>query len=216
MAGPYQQYSDPELSQNSDAELSQPNYSETYPSDPIPAAPSVYPGMLPPPVPYPSRRPWNLIAVILLMVGVLAGTTAAIVYAVNADSGRSTSGQLTAASAKTAIQNYLDALQSSDTQTVARNTLCGFYDEVKDKRSDQALARLSSETFRKQFSQAQVTSIDKLVLMSPNQAQVLFSMQVVPATRGSQKHQEQAIAQILSQDNHLLVCQYLLRSAGQY
>jgi hypothetical protein len=216
MAGPYQQYSDPELSQNSDPELSQPNYSGTYPSDPIPAAASVYPGMLPPPVPYPSRRRWGLIAVILLMVAVLAGTTAAIVYAVNADSGRSTSGQLTAASAKTAIQNYLDALQSNDTETVARNTLCGFYDEVKDKRSDQALARLSSETFRKQFSQAQVTSIDKLVLMSPNQAQVLFSMQVVPATRGSLKHQEQAIAQILSQDNHLLVCQYLLRSAGQY
>jgi hypothetical protein len=216
MAGPYQQYSDPELSQKSDPELRQPNYSETYPSDPIPAAASVYPGMLPPPVPYPSRRRWGLIAVILLMVAVLAGTTAAIVYAVNADSGRSTSGQLTEAGAKTAIQNYLDALQNGDTQTVARNTLCGFYDEVKDKRSDQALARLSSETFRKQFSQAQVTSIDKMVLMSPNQAQVLFSMQVVPATRGSQKHQEQAIAQLLSQDNHLLVCQYLLRSAGQY
>jgi hypothetical protein len=172
--------------------------------------------MLPPPVAYPARRRWSFIAVILLMVAVLAGTTAAIVYAVNADSGRSTGGQLTAASAKAAIQNYLDALHNNDTETVARNTLCGFYDEVKDKRSDQALARLSSETFRKQFSQAQVTSIDKMVLMSPNQAQVLFSMQVVPATRGSQKHQEQAIAQILAQDNHLLVCQYLLRSAGQY
>ncbi len=99
---------------------------------------------------------------------------------------------------------------------MARNTLCGFYDEVKEKRSDQALARLSSETFRKQFSKADVTAIDKMVLFSPNQAQVLFSMQVVPATRGSKPHQEQGIAQVLSQDGELLVCQYLLRSAGLY
>ena len=208
MAGPYQQYSDPELSQ--------PNYTEPYPSHPIPAAASVYPGMLPPPVPYPSRHRWRLIAAILLVVVILAGTTTAVVYAVNAGSSSSNGGQLTEASVKTAIQNYLDALQNSDTETVARNTLCGFYDEVKDKRSDRALARLSSETFRKQFSRAEVTSIDKMVVMSQNQAQVLFSMQVVPAMRGSQKHQEQAIAQVLSHDNQLLVCQYLLRSAGSY
>jgi hypothetical protein len=207
MAGPYPQYSD--------AALSQPNYTEPYPSHPIGAAASVYPGMLPPPVPYPSRRRWRLIAVILLVLAVVAGTTTAIVYAVNSGSSNPGGGQLTEAAAKTAIQSYLDALRKGDNETVARNTLCGFYDAVKDKRSDQALARLSSETFRKQFSQADVTSIDKLVFMSPNQAQVLFSMQVVPA-RGSQKHQEQAIAQVLSQDNRLLVCQYLLRSAGQY
>jgi hypothetical protein len=208
MAGPYQQYPDPELSQ--------PNYTEPYPSHPIPAAASVYPGMLPAPVRYPSRHRWPLIAAILLVVAVLAATTAAVVYAVNAGSGASTAGQLTDASVKTAIQNYLDALENSDNETVARNTLCGFYDQVKDKRSDQALARLSSETFRKQFSRADVTSIDKMVFMSPSQAQVLFSMQVVPATRGSQKHQEQAIAQVLSQDNQVFVCQYLLRSAGTY
>jgi hypothetical protein len=208
MAGPYPQYSD--------AALSQPNYTEPYPSHPIPAAASVYPGMLPPPVPYPSRRRWRLIAVILLVLAIVAGTTTAIVSAVNSGSGNPDGGQLTEAAAKTAIQNYLDALEKGDNETVARNTLCGFFDAVKDKRSDQALARLSSETFRKQFSKADVTSIDKIVFMSPNQAQVLFSMQVVPVARGSQKHQEQAIAQVLSQDNRLLVCQYLLRSAGQY
>ena len=208
MAGPYPQYSD--------AALSQPNYTEPYPSHPIPAAASVYPGMLPPPVPYPSRRRWRLIAVILTVLAVAAGTTTAIVYAVNSGSGDPGGGQLTEAAAKTAIQNYLDALRKGDNETVARNTLCGFYDAVKDKRSDQALARLSSETFRKQFSQADVTSIDKMVFMSPNQAQVLFSMQVVPVARGSRKHQEQAIAEVLSQDDRLLVCQYLLRSAGQY
>ena len=208
MAGPYPQYSD--------AALSQPNYTEPYPSHPIPAAASGYPGMLPPPVPYPSRHRWRLIAVILLVLAIVAGTTTAIVSAVNSGSGNPDGGQLTEAAAKTAIQNYLDALEKGDNETVARNTLCGFFDAVKDKRSDQALARLSSETFRKQFSKAEVTSIDKMVIMSPNQAQVLFSMQVVPVTRGSQKHQEQAIAQVLSQDNRLLVCQYLLRSAGQY
>ena len=208
MAGPHPQYSD--------AALSQPNYTEPYPSHPIPAAASVYPGMLPPPVPYPSRRRWRLIAVILLVVAIVAGTTTAIVYAVNPDPGSQAGGQITDATAKTAIQNYLDALGRGDTETVARNTLCGFYDAVKDKRSDQALARLSSETFRKQFSQVDVTSIDKMVFMSPNQVQVLFSMQVVPMARGSQKHQEQAIAQLLSQDDKVLVCQYLLRSAGQY
>jgi hypothetical protein len=208
MAGPYPQYSD--------AALSQPNYTEPYPSHPIPAAASVYPGMLPPPVPYPSRRRWRLIAVILLVVAIVAGTTTAILYAENSGSSDPGAGQLTEAAAKTAIQNYLDALGKGNTETVARNTLCGFYDAVKDKRSDQALARLSSETFRKQFSQADVTSIDKMVLMSPNQAQVLFSMQVVPVARGSQKHEEQAIAQLLSQDDNLLVCQYLLRSDGEY
>jgi len=172
--------------------------------------------MLPPPVPYPARRRWRMIVIILLVIAIAAGTTTAVVYALNADSNNASGGQLTEASAKTAIQNYLDALSKGDTESVARNTLCGFYDSVKDKRSDQALARLSSETFRKQFTQAEVTSIDKMVLMSPYQAQVLFSMQVVPAARGSQRHQEQAIAQVLSQDNRLLVCQYLLRSAGSY
>lgn len=207
MAGPYPQHSDPERSQ--------PTYSEPYPSDPIPAAASVYPGMLPPPVEYPTRRRWRLISAILVAVVVLAAAAGAIVYAVNADPVSRGGGQLTEARARTAIENYLNALVTNDTETVARNMQCGFYDQVKDKRSDQALARLNSETFRKQFSQAEVTSIDKMVFLSPNQAQVLFSMQVVPA-RGSQKQQEQAIAQVLAQDDQVLVCQYLMRSAGTY
>ncbi len=208
MAGPYPQYSDPAVSQ--------PNYGERFPGYPQPAAPSVYPGMLPPPVPYPTNRRWRLVAAILLVIAVVAGATTAIVYAVNAGSNSSTGGQLTEASAKSAIQNYLDAMLKGNTETVARNTLCGFYDAVKDRRSDQALARLSSETFRKQFTQVEVTSIDKMVFLSPSQAQVLFSMQVVPVARGSKEHEEQAVAQLLSQDNRVYVCQYLLRSAGQY
>jgi len=176
----------------------------------------VYPGMLPPPVPYPSGGRWRLVAVLLLVVVILGGATSAVVYALNAESHSAVGGTITETAAKTAIQDYLDAMAQGDTETVARNTQCGFYDEIKDKRADQALARLTSETFRRQFTRAEVTSIDKMVFMSPHQAQVLFSMQVVPAMRGSQQHQEQAIAQVLSADDRLLVCQYLLRSTGQY
>jgi hypothetical protein len=209
MAGPYQQYSDPQLSQ--------PNYSERDPSQPYPAAASVYPGMLPPPVPYPSRRRWRLIAAILLVVVVAAGATTAIVYAVTASSSSSRAGgQISEASAKTAIQSYLDAMLKGNNETVARNSLCGLYDSIKDRRSDQALARLSSETFRKQFSQVDVTSIDKMVFLSTYQAQVLFSMQVVPLSRGSKQHEEQAVAGLLSHDGNVLVCTYLPRSGGQY
>jgi hypothetical protein len=122
---------------------------------------------------------------------------------------------------KSAIQEYLDALSKGDDQTVARHTLCGLYDSVKERRSDLALAGLSSDAFRKQYSHADVTSIDKMVLWSPNQAQVLFTMKVAPAS-GSTRSQapkegeEQAVAQLLAQDNEILVCSYLPRTAGQY
>ncbi|MGE5696353.1 MAG: hypothetical protein ACM4D3_14330 [Candidatus Sericytochromatia bacterium] len=194
-----------------------PYYSESSPSHPPTAAASVYPGMLPPPVPYPSGSRWRVVAVILLILVILGGATTAVVYGLTAEKHTvAVGGDITEASAKAAIQSYLDAMERGDTETVARNTQCGFYDEIKDKRADQALARLTSETFRKQFSRADVTSIDKMVFMSPSQAQVLFSMQVTPASRGGKERQEQAIAQVLSADDRLLVCQYLLRSAGQY
>ena len=63
-----------------------------------------------------------------------------------------------------------------------------------------------------------MTSIDKMVLWSPHQAQVLFTMKVVPAgsIAASGDNEEQAVAQLLSQDNEVLVCSYLPRTAGQY
>ncbi|MBV9090242.1 MAG: hypothetical protein JO044_10135 [Mycobacteriaceae bacterium] len=214
MAGPYPQYPDPTSSQ--------PSYGEPYPSQPFeaqpirPAAASVYPGMLPPPVQYPKRRRWWLVGALGLVVVMVAGAAAAIVYALHNESSNSAGGALSSGSAKVAIQNYLDALGNGDYDTVARNTLCGMYDAVKDRKSDQALARLSSDAFRKQFASTQVTSIDKMVFWSPNQAQVLFSMRVVPAGRITGGDEEQAIAQLLSQDNQVLVCSYLLRTAAQY
>ena len=180
--------------------------------------PSAYPGMLPPPVQYPKRRRWPLIAGALLAIAAVTAAVAAILFATKDDSPGT--GALTSASAQSAIQEYLDALSDGDDETVARHTLCGLFDAVKERRSDLALASLSSDAFRKQYSRAEVTSIDKMVFPSPNQAQVLFTMRVVPA-RGSTRDQpandeEQAVAQLLAQDNEILVCSYLPRTAGQY
>jgi hypothetical protein len=131
------------------------------------------------------------------------------------DKSASTSA-LTDASAKAAIQEYLGAMTNGDDETVARHTLCGLFDAVKERRSDLALASLSSDAFRKQYSRAEVTSVDKMVLTSPHQAQVLFTMRVVPAGRSGGDDEEQAVAQLLAQDNEILVCSYLPRTAGQY
>ena len=123
----------------------------------------------------------------------------------------------TESNAKTTIQNYLTALSDADTETIARNTMCGMFDAVKDRKSDLALARLSSDAFRKQFARADVVSIDKIVLSSSYQAQVLFTMKVAPASSSRRgRDEEQGVAQILRQDNKLLVCSYLLRTAAQY
>jgi hypothetical protein len=191
-------------------------YPESFPAQPYPGnVPSAYPGMLPPPVQYPKKRRWPIVAGVVLALVVVAGLVAAIVLATG-DKSASTSA-LTDASAKTAIQEYLDAMTNGDDETVARHTLCGLFDAVKERRSDLALASLSSDAFRKQYSHAEVTSIDKMVLTSPHQAQVLFTMQVIPAGRsGGREGEEQAVAQLLAHDNEVLVCSYLPRTAGQY
>ena len=190
-------------------------FSEPYPDN----VGSAYPGMLPPPVQYPRKRRWPLIAGALLAVVVVGGLVAAIVL-----SGRNGNdgpfSALSDASAKAAIQEYLDALTNGDDETVARHALCGLFDDVKERRSDLALAGLSGDAFRDQYSRAEVTSIDKLVMWSPHQAQVLFTMKIVPASGSGpeqpQTEDEQAVAQILTQDNETLVCSYLPRTAGQY
>jgi outer membrane PBP1 activator LpoA protein len=193
---------------------------QMYPPQPYPEnVPSPYPAMLPPPLQYPKRRWWPIAAAVAALV-VVAVVVAAVVFASRND-GASGQTALTDASAKAAIQDYLDALSKGDDQTVARHTLCGLYDAVKEHRSDLALASLSSDAFRKQYSHAEVTSIDKMVLLSPNQAQVLFTMKVAPAS-GSTRSQapkdgeQQAVAQVLTQGKETLVCSYLPRTAGQY
>jgi len=173
--------------------------------------------MLPPPVAYPKRRRWWPAAVALLVVALTAAGAVAIGLEARKDKPGAV---LTPDSARAAIQDYLDALTSGDDETVARHTLCGLYDAVRERRADLAVAGMASDAFRKQFSRAEVTSIDKMVPWSATQAQVLFTMRVAPA-RGSARGQqppndeEQGVAQVLAQDNQILVCSYLLRT-GQY
>jgi len=191
----------------------QPAYARS-PADQAPPASAAYPG-LPPPVSYPKRRRRPLIVGALVALALVAAMTTAIVYGTRSE--RSTAaGALSDATAKTAIQGYLDALEHRDIETIARNTLCGIYDAVRDRRSDEALAKLSSDAFRKQFSQTKVTSIDKIVYWSKYQAQVLFTMRVVPATGGAPRGGMQGLAQLLIQRNQILVCSYVLRTAGTY
>jgi hypothetical protein len=207
-----------------------PPFIEPHPSQPIPGQPpyavppvgeaieaappsAAYPGLLPPPVRYPKRRGRRVLLGVVVALVVIAGLIAAIVH--GSHSGPATA-TISEATAKTAIQGYLDALERRDIETIARNSLCGIYDAVRDRRSDQALAKLSSEAFRKQFSEAQVTSIDKIVYWSDYQAQVLFSMHVKPGGGGASREQVQGMAQLLLQHNQLLVCSYVLRTAGSY
>jgi hypothetical protein len=207
-----------------------PPFADTHPSQPLPTAPqaypqwgagvpappAAYPGPLPPPLPYPKprrRRRFVIgVAFALLLVAVL---TAVLVRGSHGGS-RSSLGVFSETTAKTAIQGYLDALERPDTESIARNTLCGIYDAVRDRRVDQALAKLSSDAFRKQFSEAQVTTIDKIVYWSDYQAQVLFSMRVHYDSGSATSSEVQGIAQLLSQHNQVLVCSYVLRTAGMY
>jgi hypothetical protein len=183
--------------------------------------PSGYPGPLPPPVNYPPSAPtppkgrralWWALGALAVVAALVAG-----IVALSGSRSPSGSGAFTDAAAKNAIQNYLTALSGADTETVARNNACGMFDAIKDRKSDLALARLASDAFRKQFTRAEVTSIDEIVLSSSYQAQVLFTMKVAagPGSRSS-RDEQQGQAQLLRQDNQLLVCSYLLRTAAQY
>jgi hypothetical protein len=195
-------------------------YPESVPPEPYPEdASSVYPGMLPPPVHYPRRRRWPRILAVFLTVAVLAAVLIVVIVV-----GRKPAGVVSDEQAKAAIQQYLNALMDGDDETIARHTLCGLYDAVKDRKADLAVATLASDAFRKQFSRADVTSIDKVVPWSGTQAQVLFTMRVAQA-RGQQAPREdaQGVAQLLvaknakdGGDDEVLVCSYVLRTGGQY
>lgn len=127
-----------------------------------------------------------------------------------------TDKQITAATAEPAIQEFLTALADGDEQTIARHTLCGLYDAVKSHDSDLALADMSGDAFRRQYKSVEVTSIDKIVFLSPTQAQVLFTMKGTPALAGRMPvdpgGERQAVAQVLSQDGKILVCSYVQRA----
>ena len=207
-----------------------PPFTDVHPSQPIPTPPSypgpppdpageaappsaAYPGPLPPPVRYPRRGRRRLVIGVLAVLVLIVALVVAIVRGPHTGPA---AGGFSDATATTAIQGYLDALEHRDTETIARNTLCGIYDAVRDRRADQALAKLSSDAFRNQFSEARVTSIDKIVYWSNYQAQVLFSMRVKPAGSRAARENVQGIAQLLRQHNQVLVCSYVLRTGGTY
>ena len=180
------------------------------------AQPSVpYPEQLPPPQAYPKRRPKRLIIGLLVVAALVAVMTAAILYGVRTN-GANTGSTLSEGTVKTAIQGYLDALEHRDIETISRNAACGMYDGVRDRRPDQALAKASSDAFRKQFSQVEVTSIDKIVYLSQYQAQALFTMRAAPAKGGAMRGEMQAMAQLLFQRGQISVCSYIPRGAGSY
>jgi hypothetical protein len=200
-----------------------PPFTDTHPSEPLPAPPgfppsppgAVYPGPLPPPVPYPKpRRRGLLVGGVVALLAIVAVT--AVIVRGSHRAPVAATGPFSDATATSAIQSYLDALENRDTEVIARNALCGIYDAVRDRRSDQAVAKLSSDAFRRQFSEARVTSIDKIVYWSDYQAQVLFSLRVQPATGSTTRSEVQGVAQLLSQHNQTLVCSYVLHSAAMY
>jgi len=192
-----------------------PAYGPAHHSDAGPPPPH-YAGQLPPPVTYPERRSRRrLFLSVLVIVGVVATLTVAIVYGVRTN-GANTGATFSEGAAQTAIQGYLNAMEHRDFDVVMRNALCGMYDGVRDKRADLALAKLSSDAFRKQFSEVEVTSVDKIVYLSQYQAQALFTMRVSPATGGPMRGQVQGIAQLLFQRGEITVCSYVLRTGGSY
>jgi hypothetical protein len=168
------------------------------------------------PVPYPQRRSKRRLVIgVLLALALAAALTLAITYGVRTN-GANTGTSLSEGATKTAIQQYLDALEHRDIDVIVRNALCGMYDGVRDKRSDQALAKMSSDAFRKQFSEVELTSIDKIVYLSQYQAQALFTMRVSPAAGGPARGDVQGVAQLLFQRGQIEVCSYVLRTGGSY
>lgn len=178
--------------------------------------PYAYPGTLPPPVVYPKRSRARFVLGALFVVVLVAAIVAAAVLIGRSGGDESAGPALTDGAATAAIQDYLDALSTADTEDIARHASCGLFDAVKDRKTDMALAALASDTFRRQFSSARVASIDKIVTWSPNQAQVLFTLRAVPAGRSQGEVERQAVAQILIEDPDALVCSFLPRNTGQY
>lgn len=182
-----------------------------FPSQPPPGPPPTHHA-----VPYPTGRPKRRLLIgVLMAVALVAATTLAIAYGVRTN-GANTGTSFSEAAAKTAIQDYLDALEHRNIDVIVRNALCGMYDAVHDKRSDVALAKMSSDALRKQFSDVQLMSVDKIVYLSQYQAQALFTMRVSPADGSPSRSDVQGMAQLLFQRGQIMVCAYVLRTGGSY
>lgn len=192
-------------------------YPESPPPQGFPPPPgqfsAAYPGTLPPPVPYPrnNRRRYVVAGIVAAaVIAVVAGTAVALA------GGEDEPAPMTAQRVQPAIQGFLDALADGDVETIARNSLCGLYDEVDNRESDLTLAELNADGFDKQYGRVEVASVDKVVPWSTSQAQALFTMRVAePGTgRGAAEAgtEIQAVAQLLQLDDEILVCSYVQRT----
>lgn len=183
------------------------------PTGPIPFLTPGYPGFPPQPVAYP-RRPRRRRIFGALLVGAVVVTLAGLIGYPLLRGGSNGGEAIAEAPARAAIQSYLNALLDRDIDTIARNAACGIYGAVTDRRPDNAVAKMSSDAFRKQFARTEVTSIDKMVYLSRLQAQALFTMRVTPTFGKQQRYDVQGVAQLLAVDGDVLVCSYALRTAG--
>jgi hypothetical protein len=165
-------------------------------------------------VQYPKRKPWRLIVTAVATVAVIAAVIGTVLAVSGGDDRPSAT--MTADNVRPAIQGFLDALTDGDDQAIARHSLCGLYDEVSDRDSDLVVADLSSDAFRKQFTKVEVTSVDKVVPWSTNQAQALFTMKVVEPGTGRASSDAgteiQVVAQLLQSGDEILVCSYVQRT----
>src|SRR5882757_235250 len=86
---------------------------------------SAYPGALPPPVPYPGkprRRRFLVAGLAVLVIAAVAAVVTAVVFAErHNDASESSVAVLTQDSAKTSIQDFLDALGRGDDETIAKH-----------------------------------------------------------------------------------------------
>lgn len=170
---------------------------------------------MPPPVDYPdSPRGRRALVILGLVLALFLGGGAAGIVLAQRDGAPATSDTLSPDSAKAAIQDYLDALAQGKDERIAEHASCGMFDSFKDTQSDMVLANLASDAFRRQFSTATVTTIDKIVTLSENQSQVLFTMRAKKAGRNGMEVDAQATAGLLVQGETILVCNYLPRTAG--
>jgi hypothetical protein len=78
---------------------------------------------------------------------VVAGIVVAAVLAGRGPAPSSNTG-LVADAVKVAIQKLYSTRYRTATSRTSPATLCGLYDGVKDRRTDEALARMSSDAFR--------------------------------------------------------------------
>lgn len=162
------------------------------------------------PIDYPEHRqrfgPWIWPAVAAAALLILALTLGLL---------RSPSGGVSArpseAKVQQAIQQYLDAMAKGDTETLARNAGCGLFDAVHDKKPEEAIMRITADTFVNTYGTATVKSIDKIVYFSEYQLKVLF-------TAGVQKVSDtpQGQAELLIHEGTIYVCSAYLRGGNAY